>query len=121
MRVGNNAVSVPMPEEEEEEEEENGAQPSARCVLLSGGGANNPMLLKRLRALAPEFRWVTTVEAGVDPGAKEAVGFAVLGYLTLTGRAGNTPAATGARSTSVLGKICHPGLGKTIPTFEAIK
>jgi hypothetical protein len=33
--------------------------------------------------------------------------------------AGNT-VATGARVTSVLGKICHPGPGKTIPTFPEL-
>jgi hypothetical protein len=55
------------------------------CVLLSGGGANNPVLVARLKELAPELRWLTTAQAGVDPDAKEAVGFAVLGYLTLAG------------------------------------
>lgn len=96
------------------------APPSAGLsVLLSGGGAKNPALVARLEALAPELRWLTTAEVGVDPDAKEAVGFAVLGYLTLAGGAGNT-VATGARSTTVLGKICHPGPGKTIPAFQAL-
>ena len=90
------------------------------CVLLSGGGANNSTLVARLRELAPELRWLTTSEAGVDPDAKEAVGFAVLGYLTLAGCVGNSH-ATGAKELSVLGKICHPGLGKAIPTFEALE
>lgn len=96
-----------------------GRLPAGFSVLLSGGGAKNPKLVERLEALAPELRWLTTAEVGVDPDAKEAVGFAVLGYLTLAGGAGNT-VATGARSTSVLGKICHPGRGKTIPTFQAL-
>ena len=104
--------------------------------MLSGGGANNPVLVDRLKSLAPELRWRTTAGAGgagggggagvggagdggVDPDAKEAVGFAVLGYLTLAGVQGNT-IATGARVTSVLGKICHPGPGKTIPIFEPL-
>ena len=102
--------------------------------MLSGGGANNPVLVERLKSLAPELRWRTTAGAGaggagggggggadggVNPDAKEAVGFAVLGYLTLAGVQGNTT-ATGARVTSVLGKICHPGPGKTIPTFEPL-
>ena len=89
-------------------------------MLLSGGGANNSTLVARLRELAPELRWLTTSEAGVDPDAKEAVGFAVLGYLTLAGCVGNSH-ATGAKELSVLGKICHPGLGKAIPTFEALE
>jgi anhydro-N-acetylmuramic acid kinase len=40
------------------------------------------------------------------PGdAKEAVAFALLGYLTLHGQPGNLPAATGARGPRVLGSL----------------
>jgi anhydro-N-acetylmuramic acid kinase len=40
------------------------------------------------------------------PGdAKEAVAFALLGYLTLHGQPGNVPAATGAAGPRVLGMI----------------
>jgi anhydro-N-acetylmuramic acid kinase len=40
------------------------------------------------------------------PGdAKEAVAFALLGYLTLHGQPGNLPAATGASGPRVLGAI----------------
>jgi anhydro-N-acetylmuramic acid kinase len=40
-----------------------------------------------------------------DGEAKEALVFAFLGYLTLEGRPGNLPAATGARGPRVLGRI----------------
>jgi anhydro-N-acetylmuramic acid kinase len=40
-----------------------------------------------------------------DGEAKEAVVFAFLGHLTLSGRPGNLPAATGARGARVLGHI----------------
>jgi anhydro-N-acetylmuramic acid kinase len=40
------------------------------------------------------------------PGdAKEAVAFALLGYLTLHGQPGNVPAATGAEGARVLGVV----------------
>ena len=40
------------------------------------------------------------------PGdAKEAVAFALLGYLTLHGQPGNVPAATGAGGPRVLGSV----------------
>jgi anhydro-N-acetylmuramic acid kinase len=38
-----------------------------------------------------------------DGEAKEAVAFALLGYLHLTGRSGNVPSATGARGPRILG------------------
>ena len=37
--------------------------------------------------------------------AKEAVAFALLGYLTVHGQPGNLPAATGARGPRVLGMV----------------
>jgi len=40
-----------------------------------------------------------------DAEAKEAVAFALLGYLHLTGRPGNVPSATGARAPRVLGAL----------------
>ena len=43
-----------------------------------------------------------------DGDAKEAVAFALLGYLTLHGQPGNIPSATGARGPRVLGAISGP-------------
>jgi anhydro-N-acetylmuramic acid kinase len=44
-----------------------------------------------------------------DGNAKEAVAFALLGWLHLQGRAGNVPAATGARAPRVLGTLTPAG------------
>jgi anhydro-N-acetylmuramic acid kinase len=44
-------------------------------------------------------------ETGLDAGAKEAVAFALLGWLTWHGLPGNLPSATGARRAAVLGKV----------------
>ena len=96
-----------------------GGRPAGGRVMLSGGGARNPTLVARLRTLAPELTWLTTEAAGIHPDANQAVAFAVLGYLTLAGSCGNT-LATGARELSVLGKICHPGAGKSIPSFPKL-
>ncbi|MBV9333262.1 MAG: anhydro-N-acetylmuramic acid kinase [Candidatus Eremiobacteraeota bacterium] len=74
-------------------------------TIVSGGGARNRTLLARLAARLDGARVETTDAMGIPPDAKEAIAFAVLGYETLRGRAGNVPAATGARHPAVLGAI----------------
>ena len=73
-------------------------------VFCSGGGAKNPALMSAIEsALAP--RNVMDFDATFFDGeAKEAVAFALLGYLHLRGRPGNVPTATGARGPRILGK-----------------
>ena len=73
-------------------------------IFLSGGGARNPALARAItEAVAPK-----TVRdfdrTFFDGEAKEAVAFALLGYLHLMGRPGNVPTATGARGPRILGK-----------------
>ena len=81
------------------------------CVV-SGGGARHPFLLRCLEAAftrhadrrgapMPAVRHFDSLF--FDAEAKEAVAFALLGYLHLTGRPGNVPSATGARAPRVLG------------------
>ncbi|HUQ48508.1 MAG TPA: anhydro-N-acetylmuramic acid kinase [Gemmatimonadaceae bacterium] len=73
-------------------------------VFCSGGGAKNPALMAAIKSeLAPRnvMDFDTTF---FDGEAKEAVAFALLGYLHLTGRPGNVPTATGARGSRILGK-----------------
>ena len=73
-------------------------------VFCSGGGARNPALMKAIAAaLAPRLV-MDFDETFFDGEAKEAVAFALLGYLHLTGRPGNVPTATGARGPRILGK-----------------
>lgn len=75
-----------------------------REVVLSGGGARNPVLVDAIaRELAPvPVRRFD--ELFFDGEAKEAVAFALLGWLHLEGLAGNVPTATGARGPRRLGK-----------------
>ncbi|MBI3329771.1 MAG: anhydro-N-acetylmuramic acid kinase [Nitrospinae bacterium] len=74
-------------------------------VVLCGGGSHNPALIGQLRAGVPQAIWRTSDELGIAADALEAVIFAVLAYETLCGRAGNVPAATGARRAAILGKV----------------
>jgi anhydro-N-acetylmuramic acid kinase len=73
-------------------------------VFLSGGGAKNPALVRAITdAIAP--RSVRDFDQTFFDGeAKEAVAFALLGYLHLAGRPGNVPTATGAAGPRILGK-----------------
>jgi len=74
-------------------------------LIVGGGGARNPVVMAHLAGLLPGVAVGTTSEHGVPADAKEAVIFAVLAYETARGRAGNLPAATGARRGVVLGKV----------------
>lgn len=74
-------------------------------VVLSGGGAKNPALVDAIaRAIAP-VPVARFDDLFFDGEAKEAVAFALLGYLHLTGQPGNVATATGARGPRVLGKL----------------
>lgn len=74
-------------------------------LVVGGGGSRNPTLLRYLREGLPGCRVVTNEDLGLNSDAKEAVAFAVLANETLFGQCSNAPAATGARSPVVLGKL----------------
>jgi anhydro-N-acetylmuramic acid kinase len=75
-----------------------------REVLVSGGGAKNPALFAAIEKAAAPMSVRHFDEVFFDGEAKEAVAFALLGYLHVTKRPGNVPSATGARGPRVLGK-----------------
>ncbi|HEY6088928.1 MAG TPA: anhydro-N-acetylmuramic acid kinase [Gemmatimonadaceae bacterium] len=75
-----------------------------REVLVSGGGAKNPALFDAIVKAAAPIRVRHFDEIFFDGEAKEAVAFALLGYLHVTKRPGNVPSATGARGRRILGK-----------------
>jgi anhydro-N-acetylmuramic acid kinase len=74
-------------------------------VLVSGGGAKNPALFAAIVKAAAPIRVRHFDEVYFDGEAKEAVAFALLGYLHVTKRPGNVPTATGARGQRILGKL----------------
>lgn len=73
-------------------------------VLVSGGGARNPALFAAIERAAAPIRVRHFADVYFDGEAKEAVAFALLGYLHVNNRPGNVPTATGARGLRVLGK-----------------
>ncbi len=82
--------------------------PGAGELVVSGGGVHHPGLMAALSALVDPLPVRRFDELFFDGDAKEAVAFALLGYLTLHGQPGNLPAATGARGARVLGSITPP-------------
>lgn len=82
--------------------------PALDRVIVGGGGVHNRTLMEHLaRELGPVP--VDRTDAfGVPVTAREALAFALLGYLTLTYRPGNVPLATGASHPAILGRITLP-------------
>src|SRR5712691_1057363 len=74
-------------------------------LVVSGGGAKNPALIERLVARVQPRHVVMFERLFFDGEAKEAVAFAFLGQQTVLGKAGNLPAATGARGPRILGHV----------------
>jgi anhydro-N-acetylmuramic acid kinase len=74
-------------------------------MVVSGGGARNDALMTALRGAMAPARVTSFDELYYDGEAKEAVAFALLGYLHLAHRPGNVTGATGARGPRVLGKL----------------
>lgn len=79
-------------------------------LLVAGGGTRNPRLMAELLGRLPEVRVRQTDELGVPEGAKEALVFAIIGFLTMCGLPATIPSCTGATRASVLGCIT-PGAG----------
>lgn len=82
--------------------------PAGVDVVVSGGGCHHPGLmlsLERHLALRGAHPLRRFDELFFPGDAKEAVAFALLGYLTLRGQPGNVPAATGADGPRVLGSV----------------
>ncbi len=77
-------------------------------VVISGGGAKNPALHSALSREVAPLPVRTFDEVFFDGEAKEAVAFALMGYLHLQGRPGNVRRATGARGPRILGKLTPP-------------
>ena len=89
-----------------------GAISAAGEVIASGGGVHNLFLMERLGELLGQ-RVRSSAEFGIDPGAKEAIAFAVLAYQCALGHPGNLPSATGARHPAILGKRTYSSVSRS--------
>ncbi len=78
-------------------------------VLLCGGGSRNLYLRQRIQSLLGNIPVMTTDDVGLSADFKEAIAFAVLAYWRHRKIPGNSPEATGAPRTVLLGEINHAG------------
>ena len=74
-------------------------------VVVGGGGARNATLMADMASVFEPVPVRRFEDIGWDSKAFEAIAFALLAYQTAHGRPGNVPAATGAKTMAVLGKI----------------
>lgn len=79
-------------------------------LVCAGGGVRNPVLMSRVRSLAPGVRVRAIEEFGLPAQAKEGYLMALLGYLAWHGLEGTIPSATGAAKGSIVGSLT-PGTG----------
>ena len=79
--------------------------PNAQQVLVSGGGSQNSFLMERIAALLEENHSTAKLVEHLHWQEKEAMAFAYLGFLTLSGRPGNVPSVTGADGRVILGSV----------------
>ena len=89
-------------------------------VFMSGGGVRNPALVAAIASASPTTHFSTTAELGLDPDAKEAVAFALIGWATMHGLPGNVPSCTGARGPRVLGRVTPGPPGSPLPVWRGV-
>jgi len=79
-----------------------------RRLVVCGGGVHNPILVEALKR-AVNMDVDSSADHGVDPDAREALGFALLAVRFVLGIPSTSERATGALSGRVLGKFCWSG------------
>jgi anhydro-N-acetylmuramic acid kinase len=82
-------------------------------VVASGGGTRNRAIMDGLAHRLPGVQLETFEQLGVASESKEAVVFALIGFLTVHGLAGAVPSCTGAGRAAILGTIT-PGRGPLV-------
>jgi anhydro-N-acetylmuramic acid kinase len=93
--------------------------PAGATVIASGGGVHNVAIMRGLAEALPHQRVTTTASFGIDPDAKEALAFALLGYELVRGRPTGIPRVTGARAPRLLGAIAPLDLDALIARVRA--
>ncbi|MDO8645488.1 MAG: anhydro-N-acetylmuramic acid kinase [Candidatus Planktophila sp.] len=90
-------------------------------LYIAGGGSANPVLMNRLSQRLSNCEVLSMDALGIDPRAKEGLTFALIGFLSMNGHAGQVPSCTGARGERILGSLTPGKNGFSIPKRNLIK
>ncbi|SDJ90849.1 anhydro-N-acetylmuramic acid kinase [Nonomuraea maritima] len=82
-------------------------------LVVSGGGCRNPVIMDGLRRALPGVEVGPSDDHGAPSDDKEAIAFALIGWLSAHGLPGTVPGGTGARAGRVLGTLT-PGAGPLV-------
>ncbi|MEO3870254.1 anhydro-N-acetylmuramic acid kinase [Nonomuraea sp. B12E4] len=82
-------------------------------LVVSGGGCRNPVIMEGLRAALPGVRVAPSDDFGAPADDKEAIAFALIGWLSAHGLPGTVPGGTGTGGARVLGTLT-PGAGPLV-------
>lgn len=74
-------------------------------LYVAGGGAANKQLMKRMRERLSDCTIRSISELGISTQSKEAIAFALIGFLSMHGLPGQIPSCTGANAGRILGSL----------------
>ena len=74
-------------------------------LYVAGGGSANKQLMKRMQERLSKCTIRSISELGISTQSKEAIAFALIGFLSMHGLAGQIPSCTGASDGRILGSL----------------
>jgi len=74
-------------------------------LYVAGGGAANKQLMKRMQERLSNCTIRSISELGISTQSKEAIAFALIGFLSMHGLPGQIPSCTGASDGRILGSL----------------
>ena len=84
-------------------------------LYVAGGGAANKQLMKRMQERLSNCTIRSISELGISTQSKEAIAFALIGFLSMHGLPGQIPSCTGASGGRVLGSLTPGANAFSVP------
>lgn len=84
-------------------------------LYVAGGGAANKQLMRRMQQRLAHCKLLNMSELGISSQSKEAIAFALIGFLSLHSLPGQIPSCTGANGERILGSLTPGANGFFLP------